>query len=119
MAMEHDLYTNIKVIDVCTEFNIFEVKVPIIFRHTCFFGTQGWTLIIKVECNHYSRRCLNQGDLTHHINSVHKNSLTFTCDYPKCDRSQNPFNRKDHYRNHLRDYHKEAIGGLGDGERHI
>ena len=31
VAMEHDLCTNIRVIDVCTEFDMFEVKVPIIF----------------------------------------------------------------------------------------
>jgi hypothetical protein len=38
--MEHDLYTNIRVIDVCTEFNIFEVKVPIIFFGTPVFSAR-------------------------------------------------------------------------------
>ena len=36
--MEHDFYTNIRAIDVCTEFDMFEVKVPIIF-----FGTPGFS----------------------------------------------------------------------------
>jgi len=36
--MEHDLYTNIKIIDVCTKFDMFGVKVPIIF-----FGTVGFS----------------------------------------------------------------------------
>ena len=34
----------------------------------------------------------------------------FACDYPKCPRSTDPFTRKDHYRDHLKDYHKEDIG---------
>jgi hypothetical protein len=40
MAMEHDLYTNIRVIDVYTEFDIFEVKVPIIFFGTPIFSAR-------------------------------------------------------------------------------
>ena len=31
MAIEHDLYTNIRVIDVSIDFEVLEVKVPIIF----------------------------------------------------------------------------------------
>jgi hypothetical protein len=47
--MEHDLCTNIRVIDICIEFNIFKVKVPIFFfRYTGFFGTQGWTLTLYI-----------------------------------------------------------------------
>jgi hypothetical protein len=38
VAMEHDLYTNIRIIDVCTKFDMFGVKVPIIF-----FGTVGFS----------------------------------------------------------------------------
>ena len=39
MTIEHDLYTNIGVINVCTKFDMFEVKVPIIF-----LGTLGFSL---------------------------------------------------------------------------
>ena len=39
MAIEHDLYKNMGDIDVCTEFDMFEVKVPIIF-----LGTVGFSL---------------------------------------------------------------------------
>ena len=39
MATEHDLYKNIRDVDVCTEFNMFEVKVLIIF-----LGTMGFSL---------------------------------------------------------------------------
>lgn len=34
----------------------------------------------------------------------------YSCDYGKCGRSTDPFTRKDHYRDHLRDYHKEDLG---------
>ena len=48
VAMEHDLCTNIRVIDVCTEFDMFEVKVPIIFfQHSGFFATQRWMLVAE------------------------------------------------------------------------
>jgi hypothetical protein len=39
VAIEHDLYKNIGNINVCTNFEMFNVKVLI-----SFFGTQGWTL---------------------------------------------------------------------------
>jgi len=34
----------------------------------------------------------------------------FPCDYSKCARFTKPFTRRDHYRDHLEDYHKEDIG---------
>jgi hypothetical protein len=37
--MEHNLYKNIGVIEVCTEFDMFEIRVPIIF-----LGTVGFSL---------------------------------------------------------------------------
>jgi hypothetical protein len=40
VAMKYDLHKNIGYADVCTEFEMLEIKVPIIF-----FGTQGWTLV--------------------------------------------------------------------------
>lgn len=36
--------------------------------------------------------------------------LSFKCDYGPCQRAKEPFTRKDHYRDHLRDYHKEDLG---------
>ena len=38
MATEHDLYKNIRDIDVCTEFEMLKVKVPIIFLGTVGFS---------------------------------------------------------------------------------
>jgi hypothetical protein len=53
-------------------------------------------------------------DLERHYRNVHDDALKerFYCDYPKCDRSEGNsfFTRKDHCRDHLRDYHKEDIG---------
>jgi hypothetical protein len=40
VATEHDLHENIRNINVCTEFNMFKVKVPIIFpRYSGFLAT--------------------------------------------------------------------------------
>jgi hypothetical protein len=52
-------------------------------------------------------------DLERHYKNVHADEKdSFPCDYHKCPRSQeeHSFSRKDHYRDHLRDYHKEDIG---------
>lgn len=50
-------------------------------------------------------------DLERHYKNVHSDSKdTFFCNFTKCPRSQDPFGRKDHYRDHLRDFHKEDIG---------
>ena len=40
----------------------------------------------------------------------------YPCDYVKCSRAKGPFTRKDHYRDHLKDYHKEDLGAA-KGER--
>lgn len=45
----------------------------------------------------------------------------FTCDYRKCPRHEKVFYRQDHFRDHLRDYHKEDLPRRGsnsgaDGE---
>lgn len=50
-------------------------------------------------------------DLERHYRHVHNsNDQFFHCDYTKCNRAKDPFTRKDHYRDHLRDYHKEDLG---------
>ncbi|KAH8588468.1 hypothetical protein B0O99DRAFT_488516, partial [Bisporella sp. PMI_857] len=52
-------------------------------------------------------------DLDRHYMNVHASDdqkLRLNCDYSECPRSSDPFNRKDHYRDHLKDYHKEDIG---------
>ena len=38
MAMEHDLYRSLGDVDMCREFDMFKVKVPIIFFGTVCFS---------------------------------------------------------------------------------
>ncbi|KAH8820935.1 hypothetical protein F5884DRAFT_661509 [Xylogone sp. PMI_703] len=50
-------------------------------------------------------------DLDRHYKNVHSAATeTYPCDYLKCTRLSEPFTRKDHYRDHLRDFHKEDLG---------
>lgn len=52
-------------------------------------------------------------DLERHYRNVHADpdqKANFACDYKPCSRSTDPFTRKDHYRDHLKDFHKEDIG---------
>jgi hypothetical protein len=51
-------------------------------------------------------------DLERHYKNVHApqdEKDRFPCGYPKCKRATSTFTRKDHYRDHLRDSHKEDI----------
>ncbi|ESZ96515.1 hypothetical protein SBOR_3137 [Sclerotinia borealis F-4128] len=52
-------------------------------------------------------------DLERHYRHVHADADqkgSFPCDYQPCDRSKDPFTRKDHYRDHIKDFHKEDVG---------
>jgi len=52
-------------------------------------------------------------DLERHYKNVHASEDQkdrYLCDYAKCDRATAPFSRKDHFRDHLKDYHKEDLG---------
>jgi hypothetical protein len=44
------------------------------------------------------------------VHATENQKECYKCDYRKCGRSEDPFTRKDHYRGHLRDYHKEDLG---------
>jgi hypothetical protein len=63
-----------------------------------------------------------QADLDRHIRIVHLDDdakTKFLCDYKKCGRHTDPFFRQDHFRDHLRTYHKEDLlrrGNKGDDE---
>ncbi|KAH7376424.1 hypothetical protein B0T11DRAFT_20765 [Plectosphaerella cucumerina] len=51
-------------------------------------------------------------DLQRHYAQVHSASTakeTYVCDYSKCARRHEPFGRRDHFRDHLRDFHTEDI----------
>lgn len=52
-------------------------------------------------------------DLQRHYQNVHASGEArdeYFCDYTRCTRNRNAFSRKDHYRNHLKEYHKEDLG---------
>ncbi|CAK7564696.1 MAG: hypothetical protein SEPTF4163_002595 [Sporothrix epigloea] len=51
-------------------------------------------------------------DLERHMKHVHlaaDKKERFFCDYSGCSRNSTPFHRKDHYREHLREYHLEDL----------
>ncbi|KAK0702620.1 hypothetical protein B0T21DRAFT_110399 [Apiosordaria backusii] len=51
-------------------------------------------------------------DLDRHYKMVHVDEdkkVKFKCDYKKCNRHDSPFYRQDHFRDHLRDFHKEDL----------
>lgn len=51
-------------------------------------------------------------DLERHHKIVHladDEKKKFLCDYKRCPRHELPFYRQDHFRDHLRDFHKEDL----------
>ncbi|KYK60583.1 hypothetical protein DCS_01720 [Drechmeria coniospora] len=64
-----------------------------------------------------------RADLDRHYKHRHapeSQKVSFNCDYPRCARHLDPFHRLDHFRDHLRDFHKEEIekrGGPAPEER--
>jgi hypothetical protein len=57
-----------------------------------------------------------RADLDRHYKHRHCADTTkesYRCDYQKCVRRREPFGRRDHYRDHLRDFHKEDIEKRG------
>jgi hypothetical protein len=56
-------------------------------------------------------------DLDRHYKQRHRaedKKDTYHCDYSKCSRKEGqPFHRKDHFRDHLREYHNEDLGKRG------
>ncbi|KAK3323786.1 hypothetical protein B0T19DRAFT_463666 [Cercophora scortea] len=61
------------------------------------------------------KRC---ADLDRHYQIIHTPGTKgkWSCDYKKCPRHKSPFYRLDHFRDHLREYHKEDLprrGALG------
>lgn len=70
------------------------------------------------QCDACGASFKRRPDLKRHQDFIHKaRSLPkFHCDYQRCGRSSDGFNRKDHYRDHLRNYHKEPIKRRAAGE---
>ncbi|KAM3455596.1 hypothetical protein MY3296_002307 [Beauveria thailandica] len=57
-----------------------------------------------------------RADLDRHYKHKHAPASqkdSYFCDYPKCARRRDPFHRRDHFRDHLREFHKEVIEKRG------
>ncbi|KAK3316669.1 hypothetical protein B0H66DRAFT_301077 [Apodospora peruviana] len=65
----------------------------------------------RPECK--GRAFNRSADLERHYEHIHvdddKKKKKFLCDYRKCNRHEAPFFRRDHFRDHLRDFHKEDL----------
>lgn len=72
-------------------------------RFPCIVGT----------CNKQFNR---NADLDRHMKFIHCKATVPSrqCDYPRCGRHANPFHRDDHFRDHLRDQHKEDLLKRGE-----
>ncbi|EPE08207.1 transcription factor c2h2 [Ophiostoma piceae UAMH 11346] len=88
-------------------------------RHSTSSITRKSYACRRGDCsNSFSR----QADLERHIDHVHTEDgkkKRFECDYPDCQRKKAPFHRKDHFRDHLRDQHKEDIPKRGSNANQI
>ncbi|KAG9235133.1 hypothetical protein BJ875DRAFT_345642, partial [Amylocarpus encephaloides] len=73
------------------------------------------------SCRYPGKLCWKDGprrsfrrpaDLDRHYKFVHKalGHESFQCDHPLCSRHGEPFTRRDHCRDHYKDYHKEDLG---------
>jgi len=56
-----------------------------------------------------------QADLDRHTKVMHaaQDKTQYLCDYKKCSRHTSPFLRQDHFRDHLREYHREDLPRRG------
>ncbi|KAF5627974.1 egg shell [Fusarium sp. NRRL 52700] len=68
-----------------------------------------------VSCLHpgcTARPFKRTADLIRHYKNTHapeSSKDVYLCDYPRCTRFREPFHRRDHFRDHLREYHCEDI----------
>jgi hypothetical protein len=65
------------------------------------------------SCNKQFNRA---ADLDRHMKFIHCKATVraMLCDYRRCPRHKNPFHRADHFRDHLRDQHKEDLLKRGE-----
>ncbi|KAF7557199.1 hypothetical protein G7046_g6110 [Stylonectria norvegica] len=80
-------------------------------RNVSPHSTRDWpVLCLAAGCNAKPfKRC---ADLQRHYKNTHTPDTAkdaYWCDYPRCTRSRDPFHRRDHFRDHLREFHMEDI----------
>lgn len=103
-------------------------KIPLAPRRLLSFcGHWCLTLLCRLQPGRdYPVCCLYPGcsvkpfkrraDLDRHYKHRHaceSRKQSYNCDYPRCSRRRDPFHRLDHFRDHLREYHKEDIEKRG------
>ncbi|KAI0455854.1 hypothetical protein F5B21DRAFT_172792 [Xylaria acuta] len=70
---------------------------------------EGLYVCMEPGCPKSFRR---KADLERHLSQMHtpkEKKLKYPCDWKKCQRAKEPFGRRDHQRDHYRQYHKEDI----------
>ncbi|KAK4126670.1 hypothetical protein N657DRAFT_661066 [Parathielavia appendiculata] len=66
----------------------------------------------RFKCHKCNKTAGRQADLERHFRIVHlgdDQKVKYLCDYKRCARHTLPFFRQDHFRDHLRIYHKEDL----------
>ncbi|EHK98473.1 hypothetical protein M7I_5718 [Glarea lozoyensis 74030] len=83
-------------------------------HHPCLYPGRGcWK-------DHNRRSFARAADLERHYNVVHHASVEeIKCDYPRCARHTDAFTRKDHCRDHYKEFHKEDIGSYKGAKNNI
>ena len=66
-------------------------------------------------CNSRQTIFLRPADLERHYRNIHtyEGRVEYRCDYAQCHRVSDPYSRKDHFRDHLIQYHKEDMWSRG------
>ena len=66
-------------------------------------------------CNSRQTIFRRPADLERHYRKIHTSEgrIEYRCDYAKCHRISDPYSRKDHFRDHLIQYHKEDMRSRG------
>lgn len=75
-------------------------------------GTNKFPCLVR-SCNKQFNRA---ADLDRHMKFIHYKATVraMLCDYRRCPRHREPFHRADHFRDHLRDQHKEDLPKRGE-----
>lgn len=71
-------------------------------------------LCLHPDCD--SKPFKRRADYDRHFKHRHapdSSKDAYFCDYSKCTRKREPFRRRDHFRDHLREFHKEDIEKRG------
>jgi len=71
-------------------------------------------------CNSRQPIFRRPADLERHYRNIHTSEgrIEYPCDYAKCHRISDPYSRKNHFRVHLIEYHKEDISNSLSKEKH-